>query len=60
MKSFHKTAKKEYLWRYEFVSFHEAQAVMDEVFEDYKHGIHSALGYVTLVEFVGMRRETNK
>ncbi len=61
VESFHKTLKKEYLWRHEFASFQEAQAVIDEAFEDYnKHRIHSALGYVTPVEFVGMRRGTNK
>lgn len=53
VESFHKTLKKEYLWRYEFANYQEAETVIAKAFADYNHSrIHSALGYLTPNEFL--------
>ncbi len=52
VESFHKTLKKEYLWRHEFASFQQAEVIIADAFADYNHSrIHSSLGYLTPIEF---------
>ncbi len=52
VESFHKTLKKEYLQPHEFVNYQQAEIILADAFADYNHfRIHSALGYLTPVEF---------
>ena len=61
MESFHRTLKKEYLWRYEFASYQEAEKILAGAFADYnQERIHSAIGYVTPVEFASQWEMKNK
>ena len=61
VESFHKTLKKEYLWRHEFVSYQEAERILTDVFTDYnQERIHSAIGYMTPVEFASQWGMKNK
>ena len=44
VESFHKTLKKEYLWRHEFASYQEAEKILADAFADYnQERIHSAI-----------------
>ncbi len=61
VESFHKTLKKEYLWPHEFANFSEAEVIIADTFVDYNHSrIHSALGYLTPVEFEKQWEMRNK
>ena len=44
----------------EFGSCQDAEAALADAFEDYKHGIHSAMGYVTPAKFAAQWRPRNK
>ena len=61
VESFHKTLKKEYLWRREFASYQEAEKILADAFADYnQERIHSAIGYMTPVEFASQWEMKNK
>lgn len=53
MESFHKTLKREYVWTRDFQSFQEAAEALQEAYVDYNQNrIHSALGYITPLEYL--------
>ena len=59
--SFHRTLKKEYLRRHEFASYRETEKILANAFADYnRERIHSAIGYMTHVEFVSQWGMKNK
>ena len=61
VESFHKTLKKEYIWPHEFKNYQEAEKVLASTFTDYNtERIHSAIRYITPVEFVAQREAKNK
>ena len=61
VESFHKTLKKEYLWRHEFASYQEAEKILADAFVDYnQERIHSAIRYMTPVEFASQWGMKNK
>ena len=61
MESFHKTLKKEYLRRYEFTSYQEAEKILADAFVDCnQERIHSAIGYMMPVEFASQWEMKNK
>jgi len=61
VESFHKTLKKEYLWPHEFTNFQQAEVIISDAFVDYNHSrIHSALGYLTPIEFEKQWEMRNK
>ena len=61
VESFHRTLKKEYLWQHEFASCQEAEKILANAFADYnRERIHSAIGYMTPVEFALQWEMKNK
>ncbi len=61
VESFHKTLKKEYVWPHDFTNYQKAEQVLAEAFADYNNErIHSAIGYMTPVEFAAQWEMTNK
>ena len=61
VESCHKTLKKEYLWRREFTSYQEVEKIPAGAFADYnQERIHSAIGYMTPVEFASQWEMKNK
>lgn len=61
VESFHKTLKKEYIWPHDFANYQKAEQVIAEAFADYNNErIHSAIGYMTPVEFAAQWEMINK
>jgi putative transposase len=53
MESFHRTLKREYVWRRDFQSFQEAAEAIQGAYLDYnQRRIRSALGYLTPYEYL--------
>ena len=61
VESFHKTLKKEYVWRHEFKSYQDAVPVLAEAFADYNNErIHSSIAYKTPAEFAKQWEDEHK
>jgi putative transposase len=59
MESFHRTLKREYVWTRDFQSFQDAAEALQEAYLDYNQNrIHSALGYITPLEYLAKIKVT--